>query len=79
MLQKINRLQLEKEFLRRLTLIRYVRYGRATEEIGSSAMVDELIDEIAIETEVFLANRVYNDINQTMTMANLTPTDMVTN
>ena len=45
----------------------------------SSATVDKLINKVAIETNVFLANRVYNDINQTMTMANLTPTDMATN
>ena len=41
--------------------------------------MDELIKEEAADTEVFLAQRVFNDQRKTLSMANLRPTAMSTN
>ena len=78
-IDKIRRLELEKEFVRGLTLIQWGRYGLTPSDIVPAKTMDELIDEEEVEKEVFLCQRTFNTETKTLNMSKLRQTDMSTN
>jgi hypothetical protein len=76
---KINRLDLEQEYLRGMTIIRWDRMGKDDEDIVPSKTQTDINEVQKIEELTFMAERVYREEDNTLSMTNLKCTQMSTN